>query len=449
MKTAGTLTLIAMMAFAASGISSARAANFSIPDFEIEKDGTYTASVSIAPGAGEMFNYKGFQFDLVLTSDITVVSDKTVLGSPLQGFTLDSGTTDTGATRLVVYTNGNAVNATSNLLTIEFKAAAEAAAGPNTINITNVVFSTPEGMDRVGTTSSFVITVKETEGPEPLPETPTIPADAPQGMYGNANGTFVSALKIREGNQLTMGLNEPQGGYEDGWHYLWSDPAAAKIGDTRIITVDAALYGEAANSGKGMAISPNVYTIAASNLAPDGSTFWEKSLPTATVNVYKRPAAPTQLLRKGDGTSCTFVVIMTPLGNQEILDLGYQYVYGYTDASGVMHEMTTTPLRYCHTTKDIYNDSSLTFWAYSVWHYADGSVVTSGMRFLDGAEDPDFDASVFDATRASEVGKVMADDGLRGVYTLEGRYVGSDESRLQPGLYIVRAGGETRKIIVK
>lgn len=277
------------------------------------------------------------------------------------------------------------------------------------------------------------------------------------GWYGtdDNNGTYVSAVRIREGNSLGMRVNQPFGGYMNEWEYLWTDPAGEEIGDEREIWTPAELFGAAANSGNERAISDNKYEVTLSNYGPDGETWMEESLQTTTVHVYKRPLVPAQLLRKGQsatggmdtpetGTTCTFVIMMTPLGNQEILDLGYWYVYGYTDARGAMHEIETTQLRYTHTTADIYNNPENTFWVYSFWTYDDGSVVTSGLRYLDGSEDYDFDASTFDGST-----RTPADaDVLTGIYTLDGRYVGLDASRLEPGIYIMRHTNSATKIII-
>lgn len=305
----------------------------------------------------------------------------------------------------------------------------------------------------------YVIKVEE---PTPGPETPSIPEyPAPgDGWYGNNNGTWVSDIKIREDNLLGLYVNEGMGGYPEGWNYIWSDPEGGVLGNDNEIWVPAELYGAAANTGVNQAISDNVYTVSVSDLDEEGNIFWEDTLKTATVHVYKRPQIPTQLLRKGQaptggqtaetGTSHTFVIMMTPLSNQQILDLGYTYVYGYTDKSGKMYQLDDTELRYTHTTADIYWNNDYTFWAYSKWTYPDGSIVTSGLRYLDGSEDPDFDASVFDGSRASFIEKVDADGDnvITGIYTVEGRFMGTDRTKLAPGIYVIRGTKSSEKVVI-
>lgn len=447
-----------MLALALTG-ATAGAARLDIADFEMTPGGSYTASVSIIPDGDGMFDYRGLQFDLgTLPAGVAVDMQAS---STMSRFNLRGADYGDGNYRLLVFTDGDnpSVNTTESILSIAFTASEQAAPGQYTIDADKVYFSTPKGQDVVAQGCSFVITIKakpvEPDVPE-VPEKPSVPTTPiPDGWHGNDNGTYVSALKIREGNELGMGVNYPTGGYENDFSYLWKAPDAAEIGSEREIWTEALLYGEAAKAGKQQAVSSNVYNVTVSNFDPDGNMFWTATLPTATVEVYKRPQIPTQLLRKGQGnpevgTSCTFVVMMTPLTNEEILNLGYTYTYGYTDRQGVMHELETTPLRYTHTTREIYWNPDYTFWAYSRWTYPDGSVVTSGLRFLDGGEDPDFDASEFTGTRGSGVKAAPAegDDAIIGIYTLDGRHAGTDASLLPHGIYIIRTTNSAKKVIL-
>ncbi len=109
------------------------------------------------------------------------------------------------------------------------------------------------------------------------------------------------------------------------------------------------------------------------------------------VTVYARPATPKQLLRKGDGTTCTFIVMMD-MPDAELTARGYRFVYGYTDSNGQIHKIDETPLRYAHTTSEIYNDPTYDFWAYSILE-KDGMLFNSNLRHLDGSEEICFDAS--------------------------------------------------------
>lgn len=103
---------------------------------------------------------------------------------------------------------------------------------------------------------------------------------------------------------------------------------------------------------------------------------------------------PKKLLRKGDGTTCTFVVMMD-LTDAELVDLGYRFVYGYNDANGQSHVIEETPLRYAHTSSEIYNDPSNNFWVFSLLENKDGVLLNSNLRYLDGSEEVCFDAAKY------------------------------------------------------
>ncbi len=114
-----------------------------------------------------------------------------------------------------------------------------------------------------------------------------------------------------------------------------------------------------------------------------------------------RPETPRQLLKKGDGSTCTFIVMMD-LPNDQLTELGYRYVFGYYDANGDSHVIEETPLRYTHTSSEIYNDSSNDFWVFALIENSDGALRCSNLRHLDGSEEVCYDASKFGyATRGA------------------------------------------------
>ena len=111
---------------------------------------------------------------------------------------------------------------------------------------------------------------------------------------------------------------------------------------------------------------------------------------TCRVTVNARPETPEQYVRKGNGASCTFVVIMN-LTDEQLAKEGYNFAYGYTDIHGTDIIISTTGLRYCHTSAQIYNDSGNDFWVYAYWKKEDGSIVSSMRRHLDGHIDEEFE----------------------------------------------------------
>lgn len=111
---------------------------------------------------------------------------------------------------------------------------------------------------------------------------------------------------------------------------------------------------------------------------------------TCRVTVNARPETPEQYVRKGNGASCTFVVMMN-LTDAQLAKEGYNFAYGYTDIHGTDIIISTTGLRYCHTSAQIYNDSGNDFWVYAYWKKEDGSIVSSMRRHLDGHIDEEFE----------------------------------------------------------
>lgn len=107
---------------------------------------------------------------------------------------------------------------------------------------------------------------------------------------------------------------------------------------------------------------------------------------TCKVTVIPRIEAPIDFVRKGNGTSCTFIVMMN-LSDAQLAQKGYKFVYGYTDIQGSEHIMTTTNLRYCHTTPEVYNNNGNDFWVYAFLTNDDGTIVCSTRRHLDGRID--------------------------------------------------------------
>lgn len=169
-------------------------------------------------------------------------------------------------------------------------------------------------------------------------------------------------------------------------------------------------------------------------------TFRSEEEPDIPENQYGSAETPLQLLRKGNGTSCTFVCMM-PLSNQQLETAAYRFVYGYDSADGASHVLADTPLRYCHTTEQVFNDRGLDFWVFAYYTAAGGKLHVSSRRHLDGTADDDFDPADLigltksDSTRAAE-----------GVFTIDGRYVGADISNAEKGIYILRTADGAVKI---
>ena len=177
--------------------------------------------------------------------------------------------------------------------------------------------------------------------------------------------------------------------------------------------------------------------------SPDGRDIdLDDSEATVFFNTFGKAETPLQLLRKGDGKSCTFICMM-PLSNEQLDADGYKFVYGYDSTEGQSTLLSDTPLRYCHTTEEIYDDPSLDFWVFAYYTDAEGTFCVSERRHLNGTADDDFDP--YDFIGASRNAETRSD--FSGFFTLDGRFAGYDSSILEKGIYIYRTAEGSVKFI--
>ncbi len=189
--------------------------------------------------------------------------------------------------------------------------------------------------------------------------------------------------KVREGSKVTLTAGTVTGGYESRWEYLWfvdGEPEAGGEVFEEIFTMPA---------GKEKETRDYAVTLVARNLGPDGTVWNEVASDPVTVTVYRRPQTPVELLRKGSGASHTLIA-MSQLSDDELTRTGYNFAYGYGESGAHISDK-----RYFHMESKYFDDNSYDKWCYTCWTYPDGSVVTSGKRYLSGKVDEDFDASVF------------------------------------------------------
>lgn len=176
--------------------------------------------------------------------------------------------------------------------------------------------------------------------------------------------------------------------------------------------------------------------------APDGQDIdLQNSDATVTFDTFGVAETPLQLLRKGNGTSCTFICMM-PISNEQLVSDGYQFIYGYTSKDGMEQMLSHSSLRYCHTTETIFKDSSLDFWVFAYYIASDGTKYVSSRRHLDGSTDEDFNPVAFINLPHDAV--IRAEEG---VYTLDGLYLGKDASKVAKGIYILQTDEGSHKFI--
>lgn len=215
----------------------------------------------------------------------------------------------------------------------------------------------------------------------------------------------VSPLNIREGGKIVLSADEPTGGYANGWEWSWM------TGNEAISNDIEAEYTATMAAGDQRATEERDFAFKATDRDPYGNILADIDIATEKVTIYRKPQTPKQMLRKGDGTSHTFIA-MAQIDDRKLSEYGYVFVYGYTDANGADHTIGATPLRYCRTSEAIYTDPANRFWVYAEWNYEDGSTVTSGLRYLDGGVDEDFDASVFGKHEAKAPVRISPDEWI-------------------------------------
>lgn len=206
----------------------------------------------------------------------------------------------------------------------------------------------------------------------------------------------LSRTSIRQGEDVTFSI-ETTGGNPDTWEYIWMhDGTDFNSGNTFVYApYIAASYGE-----KDMQTLH--YSVRVRDYGPQGQLWYDGTTEAAALNIYMAPLTPQSVVIKGNGTSRTLIA-MTGQSDEVLQERGYSYVFGYTDENGD-HALAPTPYRYNHFTAEQFNDGNRDFWCYCQWTYPDGSIVTSGKRYLSGMLDGEFNASVFAGGRGESAG---------------------------------------------
>lgn len=220
----------------------------------------------------------------------------------------------------------------------------------------------------------------------------------------------ISNYSISNGSTITLNVDPTaaSGGYEYTWNYNWTSNGNPIEINKPLIYQEASL-----DESQSMSQAEIVYGLTLINPGPYGEDWYNKNFGTQTVTVYNRPSTPTSLQRKGNGTTCTLIVL-TDMTDAQLVANDYTFVFGYTDASGVDHAMAPTAERYYRFEKSVYDNASNDFWVYARWSYTNGSVVTSCRRHLSGTVD-NFDGSTYDTTGRgdnSDLDDIEIDNGI-------------------------------------
>ena len=213
---------------------------------------------------------------------------------------------------------------------------------------------------------------------------------------------------------------------------VWTSSSEAVASVTESGLVSALTAGETVITATNSAGQYDRVTITVLSNEPD--------VPDVPEPVVSPADTPTQLLRKGDGSSNTFVAMMER-PDDELEAENYRYVFGYSNLTDGNTVIEDTPWRYAHTDGEIYWNTANDFWVFAYRIDDEGTVHVSSRRHLDGSTDDDFNAAdlMGIASRSGEL--------INGIYTVDGQSVGSELKNLAPGIYIVRTSNKSYKII--
>lgn len=267
------------------------------------------------------------------------------------------------------------------------------------------------------------------------------------------NGATIND-RIREGRELKLEVPQAQYGYENKWTYTWNGTDTENY-QSLLQVPNVQTTGEAMSKE-----SKNI-SLKISNMGPNGVS-WEENSISKSYTVYREPKTPTELKKKGNGATRTLIATMA-ISDQQLKDNDYYLCFGHRESNGnvtVIGEsqkqegagqtrfMTQIP-------QDLWDDSD-NLCVFALWHYDDGVWVSSGLRFINSAQE-DWDGSDYiggatysGTTRSGnttgiEDRKSILQD-VKATYSLDG----SVRSTMQRGLNIVRmADGTVHKIIKK
>lgn len=210
----------------------------------------------------------------------------------------------------------------------------------------------------------------------------------------------VKILNSVRNGELVRANWKASGAYSDNWFY------SMYVNGQQVAINNDGSFSEKVDvqfSGEGMEVDTLSCQFMATNYGPYGNA-WSRSIRDTSVYVYRQPRTPVQLIRKGDGSSNTFIITFPNGITDELLaDNDYQFILGYTDRNGIDHDLQTTRnTRYFHLSSAAdFFDSSRKYYVYAVWDYPDGARVTSNKRILN-SEEEHYDGSSFDMATRSE-----------------------------------------------
>lgn len=267
------------------------------------------------------------------------------------------------------------------------------------------------------------------------------------------NGASVND-RIREGRELKLEVQQALYGYKNKWTYTWNGSDTENY-QTLLQVPNVQTSGEAMSS------ESNTITLGISNMGPNNIA-WEETSISKLYTVYRKPRTPASLAQKGNGASRTLIATMA-ISDDQLKDNDYYLCFGHRETSGVVTLIGEPQLQEgpgqtrfsTQVPQDLWNDKS-NLCVFALWHYSDGTWITSGLRFISYVEE-DWDGSDYTGkstysgtTRGGDTTGIqeteITSQHIQATYNLSGTTRGT----LQRGLNIVRmTDGTVRKVIKK
>lgn len=261
--------------------------------------------------------------------------------------------------------------------------------------------------------------------------------------------------RIREGQVLRIEVPEAQYGYNNTWNYSWNlSGENSHVIDFTVPSING--------NGEAMSKESKKIELRITNIGPDGKSIWEDRKFKKEYTVYRKPRTPLSLVPKGNGTSRTLIATMA-ISDDQLKDNDYYLCFGHRETSGVVTLIGEPQLQEgpgqtrfsTQVPQDLWNDKS-NLCVFALWHYSDGTWITSGLRFISDVEE-DWDGSDYTGkstysgtTRGGDTTGIqeteITSQHIQATYNLSGTTRGT----LQRGLNIVRmTDGTVRKVIIK
>ena len=287
---------------------------------------------------------------------------------------------------------------------------------------------------------------------------PNVNGDAKIGLVDKDNTRNDEVKYIRGGNRISLQQPEVHGGYGKGWRYSWSINGVP-ISDTNPTIPNNLTYTDG--------ITETSIACVIQNACRDSIWFPDTTI-IRPITIFQMPALPSSFIRKGDGTTGTWIVKgyqrqmgslkialrnensvedVFEIGNNDIVQANEDYWWFHSADSIKQKELDVNKL--C---------------IYTERNYGDSIKITSQLLMLGDETYTYWDGSVFSIAKLEPVENDETPDGEEGEDKSTEQPDGTGESRIvasfsisggqtnkpQSGLNIVRMkDGTVRKLIIR